>query len=98
MATTSRKLPRALATTTPCSCTGWGQRGPARGALFWACPRGRARRGHGVGDLGLHLRLGDVGVGPGREGGGDLRLAVRGRIRREIQQPVDAIELLLDHL
>ena len=46
----------------------------------------------------LHLHLGDVRIGAGREGDGDAGAAIGVRGRREIEQVVQARELLLDNL
>jgi hypothetical protein len=54
--------------------------------------------GQGLLHLVLDLDLGDVGVGALGKGGGDGHRACRAGGRVEIEQPVKAGQLLLDHL
>ena len=49
-------------------------------------------------DLVLHLHLRDVGVGAGLEGQRDAGASAGARLRGEVEQVIDAGQLLLDHL
>ncbi len=48
------------------------------------------------GDAVLHLYLGDIEIGPDVEADRNRETAVAGRIRRQIDHVLDAVDLLLD--